>query len=313
MIAYVVRRILLVVPIALAAFTVIFVVMRTMPGDPALAILGDAATHEAVEELREQMGLNDSLIVQYVSFFRQIARGDLGRSARSNTPIAAYVSKVLPHTLVLTAGGIIVGSVLGIPLGILTALRRNSLADYVGRVLSLAGASIPAFSLGVLLLVVFSVELGLLPVVGVGRLGDPMDMLRHLVLPVLTLGLIMTAYITRVARSAMLGILNEEYMQTARAKGLKERLVIYKHGLRNALIPIVAFAGVYAVVLLGNAVTVEIVFSRPGLGRLLVDAAKDRDIMVLQSVMLIFAGLVILCNLATDVIYGFIDPRIQYN
>jgi len=302
----------MIVPISLAAFTVIFVVMRTMSGDPAVAILGDAATKEAVEELREELGLDKPLWNQYLSYLGKIAHGDLGRSIRSNTPIAPYVGKVIPHTLALALGGIIVGSLFGIPLGVFTALKRNTFADYTGRVLSLVAASIPAFYLGVLLLIVFSIELRLFPVVGAGDASNLLDSLSHLALPTLTLGLIMTGYVARVARSAMLGVLNEDYMQAARAKGLREIAVVGKHALRNALIPIVAFLGVYAIVLLGNAVTVEIVFSRPGLGRLLVDAAKDRDIVVLQSVMLIFAALVILCNLLTDLIYGLIDPRIQY-
>ncbi len=312
MIVYIIRRVFLIVPIALLAFTLIFVIMRTMSGDPAIAILGDSATKEAVEELREKMGLNEPLWVQYFAFLSQLAHGDLGRSARSNTPITAYVTQVIPHTLALAVAGIVAGSILGIPLGVVTALRRNSVVDYVGRVLSLVGASIPAFYLAVLLLIVFSIKLELFPVVGAGEIHDPIDSLHHLVLPTFTLGLIMAGYVTRVARSAMLSVLNEDYMQTARAKGLKEWIVTYKHALRNALIPIVAFLGVYAIILLGNAVTVEIVFSRPGLGRLLVDAAKDRDIVVLQSVMLIFAGMVMVCNLVTDIIYGFIDPRIQY-
>ncbi len=312
MIGYIIRRILISIPILLAVLTLVFLIVRVAPGDPAQAILGDYASKEAVEALREKMGLNKPLWQQYIEFLWGLVRGDLGRSMISGVPVAKQVAYALPYTLELTLSGIIFGAVLGIPLGIYTALRRNQLPDYLGRVLSLAGLSFPTFYLGILLILVFAVGLRLFPVVGGGDLHDLKDNLRHLFLPGLTLGLIMTAYVTRMSRSSILNVLNEDYVRTARSKGLAERLVIYKHVLKNALIPIISIIGVYSIVLIGGSVLVEIVFSRPGLGKLMIGAMLQRDYITLQSIMVIYAGFVVLINLITDLAYGLVDPRIRY-
>lgn len=301
------------VPILLAVLTIVFFLVRVAPGDPATAILGDYASKEAIEALREKMGLNKPLWRQYIDFLTGLARGDLGRSMISGVPVASQVARALPYTLELTLAGIILGVILGVPVGIVTALRRNRLADYLGRTFSLAGLSFPSFYLGILLLWLFSVKLGLFPVVGGGNLLDIKDNLRHLFLPALTLGLIMTAYVTRMSRSAILNVLNEDYVKTARSKGLGETSVIYKHTLKNALIPIISVVGVYAVVLTGGAIMVEIVFSRPGLGKIMVGAMKQRDYMTLQSIMVLYSGFVVIVNLLTDLAYGFVDPRIKYD
>jgi ABC-type dipeptide/oligopeptide/nickel transport system permease component len=200
-----------------------------------------------------------------------------------------------------------------VPLGISAAVHRNSFIDYFNRIFSLLGLSVPAFYLGIILILVFSIIFPIFPVVGGGEFWNPKDNLRHLVLPGLSLGLLMMAYVTRMTRSAILDVLREDYVRTAHAKGVIERLVLYKHVLRNALIPIVALGGLYAVVLIGSSVMVEIVFTRPGLGKLMVGAIKQRDYTTLQSVMVIYAVLVVVINLATDLIYGFIDPRIKYD
>lgn len=313
MIGYTIRRILLSIPTLLAVLTIVFLLVRVAPGDPATAILGDYASKEAVEALRERMGLNKPLWRQYIDFLTGLARGDLGRSMISGVPVASQVGRALPYTLELTLAGIIFGAILGVPLGILTALRRNRLADYLGRTFSLAGLSFPTFYLGILLLLLFSVKLGLFPVVGGGDLHDLKDNLYHIFLPALTLGLIMTAYVTRMSRSAVLNVLNEDYVRTARSKGLREMIVIYKHALKNALIPIISVIGVYAIVLTGGAIMVEIVFSRPGLGKMMVGAMKQRDYMTLQSIMVLYAGFVVMVNLLTDLAYGFVDPRIKYD
>jgi ABC-type dipeptide/oligopeptide/nickel transport system permease component len=219
----------------------------------------------------------------------------------------------LPYTLELTLTAIVFGYLFGIPLGISAAVRRNSFVDYFNRIFSLLGLSVPAFYLGVLLMYVFSIKLMWFPVVGGGDPGDFLDKLRHLFLPALALGLIMTAYVTRMTRSSLLEILREDYVRTARSKGLTDRVVLYKHALRNALIPIVTLGGLYAVVLIGSSVMIEIVFSRPGLGKLMVGAIKQRDYTTLQSVMVFYAVLVVIINLLTDLVYGLIDPRIQYD
>ncbi len=310
---YLVRRVLLAIPILFAVLTLVFLLVRVAPGDPAVAALGDYASKEAVEALREKMGLNAPLYVQYFQFLAGLFRGDLGRSLINSRPVASQIASVFPYTLELTTSGIIFGSLLGIPLGILTALRRNRLVDYIGRVFSLVGLSVPSFYLGILLLLLFSLKFNLFPVVGGGDLSNLGETLYYLFLPALTLALIMMSYVTRMARSSILNILNEDYVRTARAKGLREWLVIYKHVLRNALLPLVSIVGMFSVVLIGSSVMTEVVFSRPGLGKMMVGAMKQRDYIMLQSIMVIFSSLVVFINLITDLAYGFTDPRIRYD
>ena len=312
MFGYAVRRILVSFPILLIVLTVVFVLVRVAPGDPARAILGDYASQEAVEAHALAQGLDKPLWEQYVEFLWGLVRGDLGRSLISGVPVAKQVAYALPYTLELTFSGILIGVIFGVPLGIYTALRRNRLPDYLGRTFSLAGLSFPTFYLGILLMLLFAVELRLFPTMGGGRPGDLVDRLRHLFLPALTLGLIMTAYITRMSRSAMLNVLNEDYVRTARAKGLGETKVIFRHALKNALIPIISVIGVYSIVLIGGSIMVEIVFSRPGLGKLMVGAMMQRDYITLQSIMVIYSGFVVALNLLTDLSYGLVDPRVKY-
>ncbi len=309
---YVIRRVLQSIPILFVVLTLVFVVVRILPGDPAVAALGDYANKEAVNALREKMGLNVPIWIQYFRFINALCRGNLGNSIITGYPVAAQLMKVLPYSLELTFSAILFGFLLGIPLGVPAAVRRNSFIDYFNRIFSLMGLSIPAFYLGILLMLLFSIRLKLFPVVGGGDLSSLSDNLRHLFLPALSLGLIMTAYVTRMTRSSLLNILREDYVRTARSKGISERAVLLKHALRNALIPIVALSGVYAVVLIGSSVMTEIVFSRPGLGSLMVGAIKQRDYTTLQSVMVFYSVIVVVLNLMTDLVYGLIDPRIQY-
>jgi len=309
---YVVRRILQSIPILFVVLTLVFVVVRILPGDPAVAALGDYASKESVQALREKMGLNVPIWVQYFQFLKDLCQGNLGKSIITGYPVAAQLVKVLPYSLELTFSAILFGFLFGIPLGIPAAVKRNSFIDYFNRVFSLMGLSIPAFFLGILLMLLFSIRLKLFPVVGGGDLSNLSSNLRHLFLPALSLGLIMTAYVTRMTRSSLLNVLREDYVRTARSKGISERVVLLKHALRNALIPIVALGGVYAVVLIGSSVMTEIVFSRPGLGSLMVGAIKQRDYTTLQSVMVFYSVIVVVLNLITDLLYGLIDPRIQY-
>lgn len=314
MIRYIINRIILAIPILLAVFTVVFLVVRVIPGDPAVAALGDYASKEAVEALRERMGLNDPLPVQYIRFLTDMLRGDLGESLINGKPIAEQVWYVLPFTLQLTFASVVLGTILGVPLGVWTAVKRNSLIDYIGRILSLAGLSIPAFYLAILLIFVFAVKLNWLPAVGGGDLANkPGESLRFLILPTLSLGLIMTASVTRLARSTMLNVLNEDYVRTARAKGLTEWVVLIQHALRSALLPIVSLIGLWTASLIGDSVLTEIVFSRPGLGKMLVGAILQRDYTALQSIMVIYAAFVVVVNLLTDLTYGFLDPRIRHS
>jgi len=313
MISYTIRRILIAISTLLIVLTIVFVLVRVAPGDPAEVRLGDYASKTAVEALREEMGLNRPLWLQYLRFLKGLLHGDFGRSMLNGKPISGDLKRALPYTLQLTFTGIIFGVILGVPLGVYTALRRNALPDYLGRTFSLAGLSFPTFYLGILLMLLFAVKLRLFPVVGGGDIHSLGDNLQHLFLPALTLGLIMTAYITRVARSSVLNVLSEDYVQTARSKGLKEPVVIYKHVLKNALLPIIALIGVYSIVLIGGSVMVEIVFSRPGLGKMMIGAMKQRDYTTLQSVMVVYASFVVILNLLTDLTYGLVDPRIKYD
>lgn len=312
MIAYIVRRLLLTIPIIWGVLTLIFLLIRVVPGDPAVAALGDYASKEAIEAYRHKMGLDAPLWLQYLRYLESVCRGDLGRSLINDAPVSYQVASALPYTLELTLAGISIGIILGVPLGILSAIHRNAALDYFCRAFSLAGLSVPAFYLGILLILLFSVYLPLFPSVGGGGFSDPLDNLRHLFLPALTLGLIMTAFTARVSRSAMLNILSEDYIRTARAKGLSEQFVLYRHALRNALIPIVTVVGIYTVVLIGSSVMTEIVFTRPGLGKMLVGAMKNRDYNTLQSLMIIYTCIVVLVNLITDIVYALVDPRVSY-
>lgn len=312
MLRYLATRFTLTIPTMLAVLTLVFFVVRVIPGDPATAALGDYASKEAVDAMRERMGLNDPLYVQYFSFLGDLLRGDLGTSLITGRPISEIVMQVLPYTLQLTLSAVMVGTMLGVPIGILTAVKRNSLIDYLGRVLSLAGLSVPAFYLGILIMLLFAIQLDLFPAVGGGDLHDLKDNLSHLVLPALTLGLIMTTSVTRLTRSAMLNVLSEHYVRTARAKGLEERTVIIRHALRAAMVPIVSIIGIWASSLIADSVLTETVFARPGLGKMLVGAIMQRDYTTLQSIMVIYTVFVVIINLLTDLAYSMVDPRITH-
>ena len=313
MIKYAIRRILISLPILLVVVTLIFFLVRSMPGGPAMSVLGDYASKDAIEALEKEMGLDIPVGQQYLIFMKDLLRGELGKSIITGMPIAPQVAYAMPYTFWLTICSTLFGVIFGIPLGVFTALRRNRMFDYIGRILSLIGISLPSFFLGILMMLVFSVKLDLFPVVGGGDINNLSDTLYHLFLPAMTLGLMMTAYITRTTRSSMLNVLSEDYVRTARAKGLREKVVIYGHALRNALLPVASFVGVYSIVLIGSSVLVEVVFSRPGLGKMMVGAISQRDYITIQSVMVIYACLVVIINLLTDLSYGLIDPRIRYN
>ena len=309
---YLASRLLLAIPTILAVLTLVFFVVRVIPGDPAQAALGDYASAEAVEALRERMGLNDPLIIQYFKFLGDLLRGDLGTSMITGTEISKMIKQVLPYTLELTITSIFLGTLFGVPLGIYSARHVNTWIDYTGRVISLAGLSIPAFYLGILIMLLFAVLIPILPAVGGGDLTDWKSNLSHLALPALTLGLIMMASVTRLTRSAMLNVLKDDYVRTARSKGLDERVVTLRHALRAALVPIVAIIGIWAASLVADSVLTETIFARPGLGKMLVGSIMQRDYTALQSVMVIYALFVVGINLITDVIYSIVDPRITH-
>ena len=308
---YILRRMALLIPTAWAVMTFVFVVVRILPGDPAVAMLGGNASEEALSALREQLGLNLPLWKQYVFFLRDVVNLEFGKSMITGTPVLGMTGRALGYTADLVVVSMVISILVGIPLGLLTAVKRNSWIDYTGRLFALLGLSVPDFFLGILLILFFSVKLNLLPVIGGGNAQTGMRLV-HLVLPALTLGLIVAAFITRMTRSTLLEIMGRQYIKVAHAKGVPERRVIYKHALRNALVSIVTVIGIYINILLGGTVLVETVFNRPGLGKLIVGAIMQRDYVVLQSVLMIFSLFVVLVNLAMDIAYRIIDPRIEY-
>ncbi len=309
---YLASRLLLAIPTVLAVLTLVFFVVRVIPGDPAQAALGDYASEASVDALRERMGLNEPLIVQYFNFLGDLLRGDLGKSMITGKDISELIRQVLPYTLELTFTAIFIGTLFGVPIGIYSARHANTSIDYIGRVVSLAGLSVPAFYLGILIMLLFAVKIPIFPAVGGGDLGDWRSNLSHLFLPALTLGLIMTASVTRLTRSAMLNVLADDYIRTARSKGLDERMVTLRHTLRAALVPIVSIIGIWAASLVADSVLTETVFARPGLGKMLVGSIMQRDYTALQSVMVVYALIVVGINLITDVIYSVVDPRITH-
>lgn len=311
MIGYVIRRLLLAIPTLIAMLTMVFVLVRLVPGDPAVAMLGDRASAETLQTLRAELGLDQPIAVQYVQFVTKMLSGDFGRSMTSGRTVLEEVALVLPYTLELAVAAMLIGTCLGIPLGVLAAVRRNQWPDYLSRILSLVGLSFPGFVSGILMLLAFAVWLQWLPVMSRAS-SDPISHLRNLALPALNLGLIMTAYIARVTRSSMLEVMGEDYIRTARAKGVQPMKLVVGHALGNALIPIVTVVGLYFGTLIGNSVLTEIVFTRPGLGKLILGALQSRDYTLLQGLMVVFATFVILVNTATDLIYALVDPRVSY-
>jgi glutathione transport system permease protein len=311
MIGYAIKRLLLAIPTLLAMLTAVFILVRLVPGDPAAVMLGDQASAEALTALRSRLGLDQPTHVQYLHFLQDMLTGNFGVSMASGRTVLHEVSLVLPSTIQLTLASILIGLVFGLPMGIWAALRRNSWPDYLGRVLSLIGLSFPAFVSAILMLLVFAIQLRWFPVLGSSMQGDWTSQLRSLVLPAFNLGLIMTAYVMRVTRSSMLEVMGEDYVRTAKAKGVRSIRLVLRHGLRNALIPIVTVVGLYFGTLIGNSVLTEIVFNRPGLGKLILGALNARDYSLLQGLMVVFASCVIVVNLLTDLVYGLVDPRVK--
>jgi glutathione transport system permease protein len=311
MIGYAIRRLLLAIPTLLAMLTMVFVLVRLVPGDAAVAMLGDRADAVTLQALRAQLGLDQPIAIQYMRFIRDMLTGNFGHSSVSGRTVLAEVAQVLPYTLELALAAVFIGTLFGIPLGVVAACRRNQWPDYISRLLSLIGLSFPGFVSAILMLLAFAVWLQWLPVMSRAS-SDPINHLRNLVLPALNLGLIMTAYIARVTRSSMLDVLGEDYIRTAKAKGVKPSTLVLRHALGNALIPIVTVVGLYFGTLIGNSVLTEIVFTRPGLGKLILGALQSRDYTLLQGLMVVFATLVILVNTVTDLIYALVDPRVSY-
>lgn len=305
MFKYILRRLLLVIPVLLGVSVVVFGIMFLTPGDPAVMMLGEAAPQAEVEALRARLGLDQPPHVQYVRWLGRMVQLDLGRSIRSSRPVTAEIGQRLLPTIELAVLATLLAVAVGVPLGVVSATRRNSIIDHVATVLAFVGLAMPVFWQGLMMIILFSLVLEWLP--PSGRLGG----WQYYVLPVVTLGTSAIAAITRMTRTTMLETLTQDYVRTARSKGLRRNRVIYRHALSNALIPIVTVIGLQFGGLLSGAVITETIFSWPGIGRLAVDAIRSRDVPVIQGVVMVFAVLYALVNLFTDVLYAYLDPRLR--
>ena len=313
MTAYVVRRLIAVLPVMLVVATVSFVLIRLAPGDPASVIAGPYASAEDIAQMQRALGLDQPLPVQLVKWWGRLARGDLGDSIFLRRPVIEAILERLEPTLLLTGWSMLLAVLVGIPVGVLSARYHNTVLDQSFMALALLGLSVPNFLLGLLMILCFGVWLGWLPVAGYATLETGIwPNLRSLIMPALALGLVQSALIARITRSSMLDVLREQYILSGRSKGLSERTVIYKHALKNAIIPTLTVIGITFALLVGGAVVIETVFNIPGLGRLIISAVLRRDYPVVQGVVLLIAVTYTAINLLVDLAYLAIDPRIRF-
>lgn len=306
---YALRRLLLIIPVLLGVAFVVFVILSLAPGDPAVSILGDKASEEDLAAMREKLGLNKPIPVRFLNYVANALRGDWGTSYKNQLPVMRQVLDRFPNTLMIATGAIAFALVFGIPAGIISAKRQYSLLDNTVMVASLVGVSMPVFWMGLLLVIVFSLRLKLLPSSGMGSGFVPL--LKSLVLPVVALGSYSLAMIARTTRSAMLDVIRQDYISTARSKGISETRVTFRHMLRGALIPIVTAVGLQFGTLMGGSIMTETVFSWPGLGRLMVESIKSRDIPMVMGTVIFLCVVFSLVNLFIDILYAFIDPQIR--
>jgi len=305
MAAYLFRRLLLFVPTILVAVTLVFVIFRLVPGDPAQLIAGESAPESVVEQIRRDMGLDQPLPVQYLTYLNGLAHGDFGTSKVYQQGAMDQILSRLPATLLLATSAMLIATVVGITAGVISAIRPYSWLDNLSMVAAVGGISLPSFWLGLMLIILFSVTIDLFPVAG---FNSP----SAIVLPAVTLAAHQMAVIARMTRSGMLGVMSQDFIRTARAKGLTERVVTMRHALRNALIPTLTIAGLQLGYLLGGSLVVETVFAWPGLGRLMIDSIQLRDYTMIQAVVIVFAVLALAVNLLVDLLYALLDPRVQY-
>ena len=309
---FVLRRLLQTIPVLFLFSVIVFAVLRLVPGDPAVVMLGLQATPEAVAEIRQEMGLDRSIPVQYVVWLNHVAHGDFGVSWTSKQPVWKLIQRRFEATIFLTLGATIVGIVIALPLGILAGVRPYSKFGAFATTFSLLGVALPGFWLGLLLLLLFSVRVHWLPPSGyVPFWDDPIQSIKHLILPAITLGVGLAAPLARFVRSSMLDVMGSDYIRTARAKGLAERSIISRHAMRNGMLPVVTIFGLEFGSMLGGAVITESVFNWPGIGTLLLTAIKQRDYAMVQGTVLFISLVFILINLMIDIAYGYLDPRIR--
>ena len=304
MLKFIGKRLLMLIPVLIGVSLIVFTLMQLSPGDPAMIILGAQAAPEDIAILRESMGLNDPLIVQFFRFLLGMFTLDFGTSYKDGMPVLTKLLEALPYTAELTFCAVLLALIIGIPAGIISATRQYSIFDRIASVLALIGFSTPNFWLSIMLILVFSVNLKWLPVSGTGSI-------LHLVLPSIALGVQSAAVFTRMTRSSMLEVLNIDYIRTARAKGLYERVVILKHALKNALIPVITVVGLQIGLLFGGAILTETVFAWPGVGRLMIDSIRAKDTPVVQGGVIFTASIFVFINLLVDILYAYVDPRVK--
>jgi peptide/nickel transport system permease protein/oligopeptide transport system permease protein len=306
MFKYILRRILSSLLTLFVIATVIFLMLRIIPGDPAQIFAGETATQEDVERVRRQLNLDKPISQQYVMYISDLLKGDLGTSMRSNTPVLEEIAARLPSTISLAVLAMIIATLIGVPAGVIAALKRYSIFDTIASIGTLVGVAMPVYWLGLMLIVVFAVKLNWLPAAG------SQDGIRSMILPAVTLAAFSMALITRMTRASVMDVVSQEYITTARAKGQKEKIIIFRHVMRNALIPVITVVGLQFGNLLGGSILTETIFAWPGIGRLLTQSLLSRDYPIVQGIILVFAALFILVNLIVDLLYAYIDPRIKY-
>lgn len=332
MILYITKRIFALIPVLFGITLTVFLSIQMLPGDAAIALLGPTATEEAVEELRAELQLDRNIAVQFMTYFSRLLKGDFGRSIASNEKVIVEIMRAFPITIELAIASAIIGLILGMLIGIIAAIWQNSIIDFLSMGVVLVGVSMPVFWSALMLIIVFASILGLLPVSGV--IGDGIELARHthfyvldsiltknwaalksvlshLLLPALAMASVTAPGIARMTRSSMIEVLRQDYICTARSKGLSEWVVILKHALKNALVPIITIAGIMIGNMLSGAILVEIVFARPGVGRMVVDSIYTRDYPMLQGLVIVVASFYVLINLLTDILYSYVDPRVK--
>jgi len=301
-IAYLGKRLAMTVVVVLLLMVFLAVLVHLIPGDPVRTILGPRASEELAQTVRDEMGLDDPVPVQVYDFVRNAVQGDLGEDFVSNVPVTSLIGEALPHSIILAVAGLAVAALIGIPLGVFASTRPNSIADRISGIISISLITVPAYVAGLFLLLIFAVELGVLPAIGTGDFSEPIDYLKHLALPATALALTWIGYLARLVRTSMFEVLNQNY---------PERRVYYKYALKNAIIPTVAVLGVGLGQLLGFAVFVEIIFTRAGLGTLIIDSIANRNFPIVQGSVLVIAVLFVFANLLADLSYRVLDPRIR--
>lgn len=309
MFKYVLKRLVMMIPVLIGVTFVVFFILALTPGDPAKMILGEQATQESIDALREEMGLDDPILVRYGRYMLGVLKGDLGKSWKNQLPVAPQILERFPNTVILAFAAMIIAILIGIPIGILSAQKQYSFLDNICTVVGLIGVSMPNFWQGLLFVMLFSLKLGWLPSSGMGEGFVPL--LKSLILPAITLGSGSAATILRMTRSSMLEVKRQEYIDTARSKGLKESKIVTKHILKNSLVPIITVTGLQFGTLLGGAALAETIFSWPGLGRFMVDSIKTKDMPLVLGSVLFLAVMYSIVNLLVDILYAYVDPRIK--